>query len=78
MTVKIKKIKYLVPPKDLFNDVLDVFVTLDDDYCRNGFCYFYEITTLKFLSTMMEKGKSTFLELRYPHIIVSKLTDDII
>lgn len=78
MTVKIKKIKYLVPPKDLFNDVLDVFVTLEDDYCSDGFCYFLEITTPKFLSTMMEKGKSTFLEPGYPYIIVSKLTDDII
>jgi len=78
MTVKIKKIKYLVPPKDLFNDALDVFVTLEDDYCSDGFCYFLEITTPKFLSTMMKKGKSTFLEPGYPYIIVSKLTDDII
>ena len=67
-----------VPPKDLFNDALDVFVTLEDDYCSDGFCYFVEITTPKFLSTMMEKGNSTFLEPGYPYIIVSKLTDDII
>ena len=78
MTVKIKKIKYFVPPKDLFNDALDVFVTLEDDYCSDGFCYFVEITTPKFLSTMMEKENSTFLEPEYPYIIVSKLTDDII
>ena len=78
MIVKIKEIKYLVPPQDLFNDALDVFVTLEDDYCRDGFCYFVEVTTPKFLSTMMEKEKSTFLQPDYPYIIVSKLTDDII
>ena len=78
MTIKIKKIKYFMPPKDIFNDALDVFVTLEDDYCSNGFCYFVEITTPKFLSIMMEKGNSTFLEPGYPYIIVSKLTDDII
>jgi hypothetical protein len=78
MTINIKKIKYLIPPKDLFNDALDVFVTLEDDYCSDGFCYFVEITTPQFLSTIMEKGKSTFLEPGYPYIIVSKLTDDII
>lgn len=78
MVVKIKKIKYLVPPKDLFNDALDVFVTLEDDYCSDGFCYFVKITTPKFLSTMMEKGNSTFLKPGYPYIIASKLTDEII
>ncbi|MFT5146789.1 MAG: hypothetical protein ACI9H1_001514 [Polaribacter sp.] len=78
MTINIKKIKYLIPPKDLFNDALDVFITLEDDYCSDGFCYFVEITTPQFLSTIMEKGKSTFLEPGYPYIIVSKLTDDII
>nr|ULD16179.1 hypothetical protein [Cylindrotheca closterium] len=79
MTIKIKEIKYLVPPQDLFNDALDVFITLDDDYCSDDdFCYFVEITTPKFLSTMMERGNRTFLEPGYPYIIVSKLTDNII
>ena len=78
MTIKIKKIKYLVPPRDIFNDALDVFVTLEDDYCTDGFCYFVEITTPQFLSTIMEKENNAFLLPNYPCIIVSKLTDDII
>ena len=78
MVIKIKKIEYLFPPTDLFIDTLDVFVTLDDDSCSDGSCYFVEVTTPRFLSNMMERGKSTFLEPEYPFIIVSKLTDDII
>jgi len=78
MTVKIKKIKYLIPPRDIFNDALDVFVSLEDDYCTDDFCYFVEVTTPQFLSTIMEKEKSAFLLPDYPCIIVSKLTDDII
>ena len=79
MTVKIKEIKYLIPPRDIFNDALDVFVSLENDnYCTDGFYYFIEVTTPQFLSTMMEKGNNTFLLPDYPYIIVSKLTDDII
>ena len=78
MTVKIKKIEYLIPPRDILNDALDVFVTLEDDYCTDGFCYFVEVTTPQFLLTIMEKEKSAFLSPDYPCIIVSKLTDDII
>jgi hypothetical protein len=76
MEVKIKKIKYLVPPRDILNDALDVFVTIDDDYCTDGFCYVVEVTTPQFLSTIMEK--EGFILPDYPSIIVSKLTDDII
>ncbi|MFK8012733.1 MAG: hypothetical protein AB8B80_11865 [Marinicellaceae bacterium] len=57
---------------------MDVFVTLEDDYCTDGFCYFVEVTTPTFLSTIMENKKRAFLSPEYPCIIVSKLTDDII
>ena len=71
--MKIKKISYLDPQLDLENDCLDVFVTLEnDDY------YLIEVTTPKFLYTLMEKFKSNFVPPSYPYIIVSKLTDDII
>ena len=40
MPVKIKKIEYLIPSRAIFNDSLEVFVSLEDDYCTNGFCYF--------------------------------------
>ena len=61
MTVKIKKIEYLIPPRDILNDALDVFVTLEDYYCTDGFYYFVEVTTPQFLSTIMESEKSAFL-----------------
>lgn len=78
MTVKIKEITYLIPLRDILNDALDVLVTLEDEYCTDGFRYFVEVTTPQFLSTMMEKKKMEFVLPDYPLIIVSKLTDDII
>ena len=76
MVVKIKEISYLVPPRDLLNDALDVIVTLEND--SDGFGYVVEVTTPQFLSTLMEKQKMEFLPPDYPFIIVSKLTDDTI
>lgn len=78
MTLKIKNINYFMGPSDIYNDALDVFVTLEDDYCTANFCYFLEVTTPQFLSTIMEREKSNFLLPDYPSIIVSKLIDDII
>ena len=77
MSTKIKKIEYLIPPQDIFNDAIDVFVTLDDNYCTNNFCYVVEVTTPKFLSAIIKKENNFFLAPDYPCIIVSKLTDDI-
>lgn len=68
-----KEIKYLIPPTDLKNDCLDVFVTLENDDF-----YVIEVTTPKFFYTLMERFKSNFVPPGYPYIIVSKLTDDII
>ena len=76
MTVKIKKISYLIPPRDMLNDAVDVLVDLEEN--SDEFGYVVEVTTPQFLSTMMEKEKSSFLSPDYPCIIVSKLTDDII
>lgn len=78
MTVKIKKIEYLILTRDIFNDALDVFVSLEDDYCTDGFFYFIEVTTPQFLSIIMKKENNVFFLPNYPYIIVSKLTDDII
>jgi hypothetical protein len=71
--MKIKEINYLVPPTDLVNDCLDVFVTLE-----NNTFYLVEVATPQFLSALMEKVESDFLPVGYPYIIVSKLTDEII
>jgi hypothetical protein len=76
--IKIKEIKYLNFPRDIFNDTLDVFVDLEDEYCTHDFRYLVEITTPQFLSTMIENENNGFLSPDYPYIIVSKLTDDII
>ena len=71
--MKIKEISYLHSPRDLENDCLDVFVTLENDAC-----YLIEVTTPKFFYTLMEKFKSDFVPAGYPYIIVSKLTDEVI
>ena len=76
--MKIKEINYLLPPKDLLNDCLDVLVYLEDDYCTDGFSYVIEVTTPQFLSALIEKSGDNFLPPDYPCIIVSKLTDEII
>ena len=76
MTVKIKKINYIIPPRNMLNDAVDVLVDLEEN--SDEFGYVVEVTTPQFISTMMEKEKDTFLLPDYPYIIVSKLTDDII
>ena len=76
--MKVKEIKYLVPPTDSVNDCLDVFVTLEDDFCSDESSYLVEVTTPQFLSAYMGKLKGDFLPPECPYIIVSKLTDEII
>ena len=76
--MEIKEITYLLPPSDLDNDCLDVFVTLEDDFCTDEFSYLVEVATPQYLSTIMERFESDFLPPGYPYIIVSKLTDEII
>ena len=77
--MKIKEIEYLLPPQDLVYDCLDVFVTLDDDYCtKHESHYVLEVTTPEWLTSFMQRQKSDFVEPGYPYVIVSKLTDDII
>jgi len=79
MSVKIKKIEYLIPPSDIINATLDIFVYLNDNYCtEEGFFYLVEVKTPQFLSTIMEKKNNDFLSSDYPSIIISKLTDNII
>ena len=58
MTVKIKKITYLVPPRDILNDAVDVLVDLEEN--SDEFGYVVEVTTPQFLSTLMEKEKNGF------------------
>jgi hypothetical protein len=76
--MKIKEISYVLGPKDLINDCLDVMVFLEDEYCNDEFVYVVEVTTPQWLLAVMEKSESGFLTPGYPYIIVSKLTDEII
>jgi hypothetical protein len=76
--MKIKEISYLVPPKDLIYDCLDVIVSLEDQHCTNEFSYVVEVITPQCLSARMEKFENGFLPPGYSYIIVSKLTDEII
>ena len=55
---------------------LDYFITLEDEYCTNGFYYWVEVTTPQNLSYLMEKSEVDLPG--YPYIIVSKLRTDII
>jgi len=75
MTVKIKKIEYVFPVKDIFHDILDVLIYLEDNYCTQDFCYLIEVTTPQFLLTMFQKEKSDLLLPDYPFILVSNLSD---
>ena len=37
MTVKIKKISYLIPPRDILNDAVDVLVDLEENSDEFGY-----------------------------------------
>jgi len=57
-------------PTDIYNGIVDVFVTLEGD----DFEYWVEIVTPQALFSHMEKNKENFLEPGYPYIIVRELT----
>lgn len=44
--MKIKKISYMRPPRDLDKDCLDIFVTLDNNYYTDGHSYLVEVAVL--------------------------------
>ena len=69
--MKVKEIEFEIPPEDLVNGCLDVFITLEDNSL-----YFVEVTTPRFLEVLM--GESKFLPPQYPYIIVSELTGEVI
>lgn len=68
----------MIHPRDIFNYVFDIFISLKYNYCTDNFYYLVEVTIPQFLSTIMENEKSNFLSPHYPCVIVSKLTDNII
>nr|WAK84821.1 hypothetical protein [Amicula sp. isolate GU52X-4 cfCalB7] len=74
---KIKEINIIgIKPDDVYLDkCLDVYVTLEDD---NDFSYCFTVTTLKHLSSVMDKANERFLEPESPFIIVRESTPEII
>ena len=72
---RVKSFRFISPePEDVYNDMADIFVTLEDD----DFEYWIEMATPKSFSTYMEKNNQKFLEPRFPFIIVSELTPAVI
>jgi len=72
---RVKSFCFISPePEDIYNDMVDIFVTLEDD----DFEYWIEMATPKAFSTYMEKNNQKFLEPRFPFIIVSELTSAVI
>ena len=60
-------------PSDIYNYLVDVFVTLEDDSE-----YWLDVTTPQFLVSYMDKRKENFLDPSYPFIIVRELTPEVI
>lgn len=61
-------------PSDIYNGIVDVFVTLEDD----DFEYWVEIATPQALSFHMKKNKENFMGPGYPYIIVQELSPSVI
>ena len=76
--MKIKEIQYLNfnTPHELIEYALDILVTLETDNDIEK-CL-VKATTLQYLFIIMEREKSYFVPVMYPHIIVSILTDEVI
>ena len=72
----VKKISFPIPltdVEDIYDDNVDVFVTLE-----NGCTYTVIVGTYKNILSLMDKEKSNFLPPGEPMIIVRKLTMEVI
>lgn len=77
--VKIKKIVYPVHPNELENidnDIIDIFIYLDDSYCKKDFTYFVDVVTPSCLYELMEENN--YCSPTAAFLIVQKLTTEII
>lgn len=71
--MKIESIKFIYDVEDIFDDITDVAVKLED-----GHTYVVVIATQKYLLTLMDDEKSDFLPSCDPMIIVRKLTKEVV
>ena len=73
-----KQIKKLTIINDdsinIYNDSVDVYINLEND----EFTYYFEFTTPQALSSYLERRKKSFVEARFPFLIVQQLTPDVI
>ena len=82
--MEIKKIWYptrLETLPDIYNDNIDVHVSLDDEFCddHDRFCYVLVVGTPQNLSELMDQWETDFFPpVDPPFIIVRKLTEEII
>jgi hypothetical protein len=61
-------------PDDIYDDYIDVFVTLEDDDSK----YWFEVTTPQALASHLDEKNQRFLEPSYPFIVVRELTPEVI
>ena len=59
MTVKIKKISYINPPRNMLNDAVDVLVDLEEN--SDEFGYLVEVTTPQFITESEVESKLDIL-----------------
>jgi hypothetical protein len=71
--MEIKEIQLVTDIENIYDDGVDVIVTLDDD-----FSYVIEVVTPQHLLSLMKERNQPFIEPGENYIIVEKLTPEII
>ena len=71
--LEIKEIQLVTDIENIYDDGVDVIVTLDDD-----FSYVIEVVTPQHLLSLMKERNQPFIEPGENYIIVEKLTPEII
>jgi hypothetical protein len=72
---KIKNVTFMGgSPTDIYDDIVDVLVTLENDNSR----YWFEVITPQALISDMEEKNQKFFDPSYPFIIVQELTETVI
>ena len=71
--MEIKEIQIVTEIENIYDEGVDVIVTLDD-----GFTYVIEVVTPEYLLSLMKERNQDFLEPGENFIVVKKLTPEII
>jgi hypothetical protein len=71
--MEIKKIQIVTEIENIYDEGVDVIVTLDD-----GFSYVIDVVTPKYMLSLMKERNQNFLEPGENFIVVRKLTPEII